>query len=222
MTHPPDTVLASQRLAQQLLPASASIAARVTEQLLVAIPELFPPSYPEALRDIQESTEQNVGALLAMMAFGVTPIAVEPPVGTLRALRRLAKAEVDLTIALKAYRHAHAYLWDEWTTYLHTQNLDRDHLTGVLDYSAHVMFEFWDGTAGQYVARLRREFPGLSGGFSRQRLLEDILDGQTMDLGRVRRELGYDLSGQHVAMVLAPLHDLSEATAAADTIRNFD
>lgn len=222
MTESPDAVMACQRLAQSLLPESATIAARVTEQILIAIPELFPPSYPEALQDIRESTEQNVGATLAMLAFGVTPPAVEPPAGTLRALRRLAAASVDLTTALKAYRHAHAYVWDAWTAYVHSQHLEPEHLAGVLTYSARVMFSFWDGAAEQYTVRLRREFPGLSGGFSRQRLIEDILIGATMDLARSRRELGYDLSGQHVALVLAPLHDVSEATTAADAIRNFD
>ena len=222
MAETSDAVMACQRLAQKLLPESAGIAARVTEQILIAIPELFPPNYPEALQDIRESTEQNVGATLAMLAFGVTPPAVEPPAGTLRALRRLAAASVDLTTALKAYRHAHAYVWDAWAGYVHSQHLDPEHLAGVLTYSSRVMFSFWDGAAEQYTARLRREFPGLSGGFSRQSLLEDILAGATVDLGLIRRELGYDLSGQHVAMVLAPLHDVSEATAAADAIRNFD
>lgn len=217
-----DGELRSQQLAQRLLPQSAAIAASVTEQLVVALPELFPPNYPESLQHVRESTEQNVGAVLAMLAFGVTPPAVEPPAGTLRALRRLAQAGVDVTVALRAYRHAHAFVWDAWLTYLHEQQLDPPELTVTLRHSARVMFEYWDGAAGQYVARLRREFPELNGQVNQQRLLEDILGGGTVDVGQVRRELGYDLSQQHLAMALAPLNDVARATAAADVIRNFN
>lgn len=217
-----DVDVAVQELAQALLPQTSTIAARVTERLIVAVPEVLPPSVPEALEAVRESNVQNVGAVLSMLAFGMNPAAVEPPTGTLKILRHLATAEVDLLVVLRAYRHAHAYTWDAWADHVHDQNLPPAILRGVLLHSTRCMFEYFDSGAGKYVARHRQEFPVLSGGHGRRLLIEDVLRGHTIDVPRTRHELGYDLSGPHLALVLAPLHDLSEATAATEVLSTFD
>lgn len=219
---PPAVDLVVQNLAQRLLPQAANIGAQVTERLIVAVPEVLPPSIPEALEAVRESNEQNVGAVLSMLAFGMTPASVEPPIGTVKILRHLATAGVDLMIVQRAYRHAHAYTWDAWAEFVHGQDLPPDILRGVLLHSTRCMFEYFDSGASKYVERHRQEFPVLVGAQSRRVLIEDIVGGQTIDAPRARRELGYDLSGQHLALVLAPLHDLSEATAAAEAVSNFD
>lgn len=213
---------AVQSLAQSLLPQTAAIGARVTERLIVAVPEVLPPSIPEALEAVRESNEQNVGAVLSMLAFGMLPAAVEPPKGTLKILRHLATAGVDLLIVLRAYRHAHAYTWDVWAQHVHDQGYPPEILRGVLMHSTRCMFEYFDSGATKYVARHRQEFPEASGGHDRRLLVENILRGHTIDVPRARRELGYDLSGHHIALILAPLHDLSEATAAARAVSTFD
>lgn len=214
--------LVVQQLAQALLPQTAAIGARVTERLIVAVPEVLPPAIPEALEAVRESNTQNTGAVLSMLAFSMTPAAVEPPTGTLKILRHLATAEVDLLVVLRAYRHAHAYIWDAWAEFVHDQDLPPDILRGVLLHSTRCMFEYFDSGADKYVVRHRQEFPVLTGGHGRRLLVENILRGQAIDVPRARRELGYDLSGQHLALVLAPLHDLAEATAAAEALSTFD
>lgn len=217
-----DVAVATRELAQELLPTSAVIGARVSERLVVAVPELLPPSIPDALDAVRESNEQNVGAVLSMLAFSISPAAVEPPTGTLRILRYLAAAEVPLVTVLRAYRHAHAYIWDAWAEHVYARNLAPALLPGVLRYSTWCMFEYFDSGADNYVARHRQEFPSLTGGQGRRILVDNIVSGHTVDIPLARRELGYDLSGQHLGLVLAPLHDPSEATAAAQTLAAFD
>lgn len=214
--------VAVRELAQELLPGTAAIGARVSERLVVAVPELLPPSVPDALGAVRESNEQNVGAVLSMLAFSISPAAVEPPTGTLRILRYLAAAEVPLVTVLRAYRHAHAYIWDAWAEHVYDRNLPPSLLPGVLRYSTRCMFEYFDSGADNYVARHRQEFPTLTGGQGRRILVDNILSGHTIDIPRARRELGYDLNGQHLGLVLAPLHDPSEATVAAQAFASFD
>jgi hypothetical protein len=202
-----------RRLARVLLPRSEVISQQITEHVLRLVPELAPAGAADAVQVVRHSTDQNIGAMLATLAFGVPAAQVEAPAGTQELVRRLIAGGGDVTHLLRAYRVGHELLWRIWTAHVEAEACDVSTVkhgslvAGVLRVSSRHLFDFID-TACQ---RIVEEFPtslepaygSLRGG--RAAVVRTLLGSDGIDLPTAGAALGYDLQRVHVALVASPL-----------------
>jgi hypothetical protein len=202
-----------RRLARVLLPRSEVISQQITEHVLSLVPELAPAGAADAVQVVRHSTDQNIGAMLATLAFGVPAAQVEAPTGTQELVRRLIAGGGDVTHLLRAYRVGHELLWRIWTEHVEAQACEVSAVkhgslvAGVLRLSSRHLFDFID-TACQ---RIVEEFPTslepaygtLHGG--RAAVVRALLGSDQIDLPAAGATLGYDLQRVHVALVASPL-----------------
>ena len=169
-----------RRLARDLLPRALAISSQVTERVLQVVPELAPAGAPNAVALVQESTDQNIGAMLSTLAFGVTPTSIEPPAGTQELLDNLTAAGGNVTDLLRAYRVGHQLLWRLWSEHVYAEIRQPELLPAVLRISSAHLFDFIDQACQRIAANMPA--PGSDAGPRRPGDRHDV----------VRRLLGSD------------------------------
>lgn len=210
-----------QPLAYEMLLRSGEIATKVTEQVLVRLPQLAPHGEPEAVDALRESTDQNVGALLSTLAFGVPATSAEPPLGARKLMRQLLAAGADITDMLRAYRYGHELTWRHWSAFVAGRLSGSEHLVDVLTLSSEHMFTFIDRCCDVLVAEYRREFGGLRPvdlDRSPAEVVHALLGDGPTDESAASALLRYDVNGFHVALVAAPLVVAADPQAAIEAI----
>ncbi|HEY2220725.1 PucR family transcriptional regulator [Actinomycetospora sp.] len=203
-----------RRLARDLLPRSEIIAGQITEHVLRVVPELAPAGTADAVAVVRHSTDQNIGAMLATLAFGVPSNRIEAPAGTQDLARRLIAGGGDVTHLLRAYRVGHELLWRIWTDHVEAELDDtaRGPLgLAVLRVSSQHLFDFIDAAC----QRIVEEFPTslaphayAAGGTvpsGRAATVRALLGSDPVDLQAAGIALGYEVNRVHVAFVASPL-----------------
>lgn len=216
-------VATMQRLALELLPQSDVYSAAVLARVLEVLPDLAPDAIDDARSIVRESTDQNMGAMFATLAFGVVPNAIEPPLGTLKLLRQAVAAGGDVTTVMHAYRVGHARFWELWSDHVVARIGSEPELAAVLRGSSAHFFAFIDRSCERLVDEYRREFggavpagaPGLA---SRADVIDALLGTDAVDLEQARGRLGYDVASWHVALVLRPVAAGADLRAALDAL----
>lgn len=219
MTTP--AVEAVQRLAREALLRSGEIAARITDQLLLKVPQLAPHDQPEAVDALRESTDQNIGVLFSTLAFGVSPAAAEPPPGTRRLMCQLLASGADITDMLRAYRYGHELTWRHWHCFVTEQLGGSRLLSDVLDLSSDHMFAFIDRCCDLIVSEYRRDFGGLRpAGLARSpaEVIHELLGHGSADENSASSVLHHDVGGHHVALVLKPVEAKGDPRHAVEKI----
>jgi len=206
-----------RRLARELLPRAMTVAARITERVLQAVPEMAPAGAPNAVHLVQESTDQNIGAMLSTLAFGVTPTSIEPPAGTQDLVDNLTAAGGNVTHLLRSYRVGHQLLWELWCEHVHAEIRDPADLPEVLRISSAHLFDFIDRACQRIVdstplPTVRAPAPGPGG--DRAEVVRRLLGSEPIDLVTATGVLGYDLAQHHVALHVAPLGPVGEGGPA--------
>jgi DNA-binding PucR family transcriptional regulator len=207
-----------RRLARELLPRAMSVSARITERVLQAVPEMAPAGAPNAVHLVQESTDQNIGAMLSTLAFGVTATSIEPPAGTQDLVDNLTAAGGNVTHLLRSYRVGHQLLWQLWSEHVHAEIRDPADLPEVLRISSAHLFDFIDRACQRIVESTPLPGATVSGGGDKQELVRRLLGSDPVDLGSATATLGYDLARHHVALYLMPLHDASDPRRELDSL----
>lgn len=214
---------AIQRCAHDLLPRSHGISADITAQVLAKLPGLVPDGSPEAVDAVRESTEQNVGAILSTLAFGVPATATEPPLGARKLMRHSVTGGGDITDLLRAYRYGHELLWQRWSEYVGLQLTDSELLSDVLASSSRHMFTFIDRSCEHLVTEYRNQFGRLRPADGSHRapadVIRDLLGEAPVDESAAGSLLRFDVRGYHVALVLAPVEPTGDVRAALDDLR---
>jgi hypothetical protein len=207
-----------RHLAHDMLPQTAAFAADVNQKVLDAVPALAPHSSPEEIAVILESSEQNIGAILATMAFGVAADATAPPVTTVALFPQIEAGGGDITDLLHAYRVGHDRILEVWGDYL----LDRIGLTeefypALRMSSAHI-FEFINGACQNLVLLYHARY----GGPTRASLPRDhvmaLLGEEPVDLDAAALALRYDPRAHHVGLVAVPLAGHVDVRAALEDL----
>ncbi|MCW3039148.1 MAG: putative transcriptional regulator, PucR family [Solirubrobacterales bacterium] len=211
-----------RRLALELLPDSVAVAQVVLQRVLEVVPEL---GAGDGTEDVaRESTDQNIGAMLATLAFAVPPSGMEPPIGTRKLLRQAVASGGDATTLLHAYRVGHERLWEVWSDHVAMHIIDPNLQHAVLRRSSAHFFTFIDRSCEQLVDEYRRDFAeaaaaGHAGSTaSRREVVEALLGEGAVDLEAARGILGYEICGHHVALVLSPVRADADVKAALDRI----
>ncbi|WP_051471366.1 PucR family transcriptional regulator [Patulibacter minatonensis] len=209
-----------QRLARDLLPRIGELADRVVDDVVTAVPELAPSGSDEELVAIRESTEQNVGAILSMLAFGVVPGAAEPPVGTIKVIRQAVAGGGDLVTMLRGFRMGHRAVSALWLEHLGDAELGDRERHEVVRYSSERLFTYFDGVSEQMAERYRQEYPdgGVRGGTSRRQALDDLLTGDDPDVDAASLSLGYDVRLHHLGVVVTLLDHGADPRAAIERL----
>jgi DNA-binding PucR family transcriptional regulator len=207
-----------RRLARDLLPRALTISSRVTERVLQIVPELAPAGAPDAVALVQESTDQNIGAMLSTLAFGVTPTTIEPPAGTQDLLDNLATAGGNVTDLLRAYRVGHQLLWRLWSEHVYAEIRQPELLPDVLRISSAHLFDFIDQACQRIVENTPA--PGSDTGprrlGDRHEVVRRLLGSDPVDLGAATASLAYELTRHHVALLVAPLAEVADVRRELD------
>jgi hypothetical protein len=211
-----------RRCAHDMLLRSGEISAAVSTQVLANVAGLTPNGSAQAVKAVRDSTDQNIGAIFATLAFGVPADTAEPPTGTQDLLRHTMAEDGDVTALLRGYRYGHALLWEMWSAHVAEQVTDTTRLHEVLSMSSKHMFTFIDRSCERLVSDYH-EHRGAGSttrlGFSAADAIRDLLEeDRPVDETLASTALRCDVRGHHVALVLSPLTADADVRAAADAL----
>ena len=213
-----------QRLAHELLLRSVEISAQISEKVLASLPRLAPNGASEAVAAVRESTDQNVGAILSTLAFGVPATATEPPLGARKLMRHSLAAGAEITDLLRAYRLGHELIWQYWSEHVAEQLSGNAVLTQVLGQSSMHIFTFIDRSCEHLVAEYREQFGRLRpAGLDRPpaEVIHEVLSQAPVDESAASSLLRHDLRAYHVALVAVPLSASGDPRSALEQIKGF-
>ncbi|WP_051471007.1 PucR family transcriptional regulator [Patulibacter minatonensis] len=155
------------------------------------------------------STRASTGANMrrwigSTMARPDAPVGADVPPEALDLAREMTRRGIDRDSLLTAYRQGQNVAWRTWMRCAQDEGLDGDALVATLDYGSRSLFGFVDGVLSALAEQMDAEREELNGGvLSRRReavLL--ILDGAPISEARAGARLGYELGGDHTALVL--------------------
>lgn len=209
-----------RQLANELLPRAGEIATIVTQAVTDAVPELAPHRSLTEIAVIRESTEQNIGAILATMAFGVAPDAVSPPVGTVALFPQIIAGGGDITTLLHGYRFGHEHMWRAWVEHLAERLGDSPDFYPALRLSSAHIFSFINGACENLVTQYRTQYglPGTGPSTSPRDAVAALLGDDAVDLDAATLTLRYDLRAHHVALAAVPLVAGADVRSALDDL----
>ncbi|SPM40631.1 putative PucR family transcriptional regulator [Mycobacterium numidiamassiliense] len=211
-----------RRCAHAMLLRSSQVSAAISADVLSHVAGLTPNGSVQAIKAVHDSTDQNVGAIFATLAFGVPSDAAEPPTGTQDLLRHTVADDGDVTTLLRAYRYGHSLLWEMWSAHVAEQVGEAPRLHEVLSMSSKHMFTFIDRSC----ERLVSDFQLLYGARSPARptrsvgetIRDLLLDDTVVDEALASTVLRCDIGGYHVGLVLSPLAAGVDVRAVAGTL----
>jgi hypothetical protein len=212
----------TRRCAHDMMLRSAEVSADISAQILANVAGLTPNGSAQAVKALRESTDQNVGAIFATLAFGIAAEAAEPPSGTQDLLRHTVDEGGEITALLRAYRYGHALLWEMWADHVAHRVADAARLRDVLAISSKHIFTFIDRSCERLVSDYHERYgarsrPGLS---PAETIRQVLLDDSPLDETEISTALRCDIRGYHVALVLSPLAAGVDVRAAADKLAN--
>jgi DNA-binding PucR family transcriptional regulator len=209
-----------QRCAHELLPRSGEIAADISAQVAAKLPRLVGPGSEQGIEAIRESTDQNIGAILSTLAFGVPATATEPVLGARKLLRHTVNGGGGITDLLRAYHYGHELIWQRWSEYVSGQLHDAEQLSAVLAMSSRHMFTFIDRSCEYLVAEFQSTYGGSAGQLARApgEVIRELVGDGPVDEGLASAVLGYDVRGHHLAFVLSPVAAAGDVHAALDAL----
>jgi DNA-binding PucR family transcriptional regulator len=203
-----------------MLACSSAVSADISAQILANVAGLAPTGSGPAVKALRESTEQNIGAIFATLAFGVPADAAEPPIGTQELLRHTVTEGGDITALLRAYRYGHALLWEVWSEHVVQRVVDAERLYDVLAISSRHIFRFIDRSCERLVSDYHDRYgarpPAVPSAAETIRNL--LRDDAPVDETSASAVLQCDIRGYHVALALSPLAAGRDVGATADLL----
>lgn len=214
------TAVLVRRLAHEMLPRAAEVAADVNQRVLAAVPALAPDNTAEQIAVILESSTQNIGAILATMAFGVSPDATTPPVSTVALFPQIDSGGGDITALLHAYRVGHHRILEIWGEFLLSRIGLTEHFYPALRMSEAHIFEFINGACQNLVQQYRTHYglPLTARDYSPRDHVVALLGNDPVDLDGVAAALRYDPRAHHVAVSAVPMSESAQPRSALDEL----
>jgi DNA-binding PucR family transcriptional regulator len=195
---------AVRQVGRELVAAVDEVAAEVARRVVAAMPELGAEHDSQVVAETLDSGVANVGAMAAMLAYGIPADALEPPHGAVEFARAMTRRGVELTAVLRAYRVGHAALADIWVAMAARELTDDRLLAGVLQRSLASMFDYIDCVCEALVEECRHEQQRWTrtAVAARAQVTRELLADAPGDADTAGRALGYDLRRHHVALII--------------------
>lgn len=198
-------------------------AARVATQLTDLGPELSThimatvaemPQDAEMLAATEANAIAHIGAMAALLRFGIPPEGIEAPAQATDFARLMVHRGVGLPTLLRCYHVGQAKLWRQWVDVVFADVHDPDELKRLVTWSTDFVSSYLDAVRLHVVAayEAERSVWERSQAAAREDAIRALLAGTLTDPEAASRRMGYDLRRHHVAMVLRP-NPLGEAGA---------
>ena len=168
---------------------------------------------PELLASARSSTQANLGVVNAVNAGRLTLADVEPPPQAVAFARDLARRNVPVGELDRAYRIAALALWRWGVDEVHAR-VDGDK-TAAIQGLSEAAFTTANVFASTVMARYAQERERWlrSSDAVRAATVQEILEGDTVDVVRASGRLRYELRQNHQAFVTWAVDDIAESTA---------
>ncbi len=167
---------------------------------------------------LEASITENIVAAVHFLQHGTDVEDLEAPTAALTYARTLAQRDVPLSALIRAYRFGHSRFLDVALMLLDSADVD-DQMAAVLrlvQRSAAYIDTVCELVGRAYETE-RDRWVGSRGGL-RQQVVNEVLEGATVDLARAETTLGYAFDRVHVAMEVWPAVDVP----VFDVVQLFD
>jgi hypothetical protein len=192
----PNTKLAE--LAAVMRDDASNIALRMAERLGQEVPDWLT-RYPDLAKRGFEMTRGSIEAEFAALVEGGEMPETAPPADREYA-KVAAQLEIPLHVVIDAYHRGASVQWEMWSDLVRQRESDPDEQRDLFEAFGRFFMNYgtWImGQVGQLYER-EREARVRSGEQRRVHLVREVLSGRDGDLSTI----GYDLSGQHLGLVL--------------------
>jgi len=193
-----------EALAARFLANGEALADAMVERIRAEVVEFGDFDGPELWEAVRASCRANIDEGLADMGRdGALPEAIPPDARELALIT--ARLDMPLAALLRAYRVAHALMWQSWFDAVEREPADPGVRRVALEHGSRYFFDYVDRLStlvtDEYTAERDRFMRSREQ--RRTQLVRDVLDGADPDPGEAMRELDYDLRLEHLAMVVS-------------------
>ncbi len=187
-------------MAQQL----DALGPELSRHIMAAVPEL--PDDPEMRKATEVNATAHIGAMAALLRFGIPPQGIEAPAQATGFARMMVHRGVGLPTLLRCYHVGQAKLWSQWMDVAFTDVHDPDELKALVTWSTDFISNYLDAVRGRVVIAYEDERAAWerSRDAMREGAIRDLLAEPPADVDDASRRLRHELRRHHVAAVLHP------------------
>lgn len=196
----------------------------LSQHIMAAVPEL--PDDPEMRAATEANAIAHIGAMAALLRFGIPPQGIEAPAQATEFARRMVHRGVGLPTLLRCYHVGQAKLWSQWMDVAFADVHDPEDLKALVTWSTDFVSSYLDAVRERVVIAYEDE--RVAWERSREAAREDairaLLEAVPEDSHDTSRRLRHELRRHHVAAILRPgpsrepERQISELEAAAAEI----
>lgn len=211
----PVTAPEARAVAERLASDVPGLADDMLAYLTARIPEIELDDEARALT--LASCASNLETALSMLRHGIPGTRAEPPVAALEHARHMAAHGVSINATLRFYRLGHAWFWNLWVAALGAEVADTARLSEILQETSAFSFTYLDAVSTAVSDELLAERDRRQRRIAAQReeLVLRIIAGETVDVGRAERTLGFGVAARHLAFVAWAEGDAAELERSA-------
>lgn len=193
-----------EALAARFLANGEALAEAMADRIRAEVEDFADFDGPELWDAVRASCRANIEEGLADMGRdGALPDAIPPDARELALIT--ARLGLPLAALLRAYRVAHALMWQQWFDAVEREPADPAVRRVALEGGSRYFFDYVDRLStlvtGEYTAERDRFMRSREQ--RRTQLVRDVLEGADPDPAEALRELGYDLRLNHLALVVS-------------------
>ena len=205
-----DLVLASaSRVAATMLPELPAIARGITEHVVAALPEFGKPTTAKILlATVQVATSGLIDGLMRGVPIALIQLSTEVIENT----RAMVREGIDIDTFMRGYQVGAAYWWELWAGAVERHCSDLSLAFQIMNRGTAFLFEWLQMMTDRISAAYHDEAERLAraGSLARLAAVQRALTDDNVDVVAASQRLGYELRGNHVALVLSR-EDGSEA-----------
>ena len=176
----------------------------LSQHIMAAVPEL--PDDPEMRAATEANAIAHIGAMAALLRFGIPPQGIEAPAQATDFARTMVHRGVGLPTLLRCYHVGQAKLWSQWMDVAFADVHDPDELKALVTWSTDFISSYLDAVRERVVAAYEDERAVWERG--REAVREDairaLLSAPPSDVDDASLRLRHELRRHHVAAVLRP------------------
>ena len=168
--------------------------------------ELVPPLGADAaiMAEVRASYRANIRRFIVVAQHASAPPPIEVPPEALDIARTLVRRGIGIDALFQGYRRGQEVAWKYWMETTSSVVEPGPRLFAVLEASLALLFHYVDDVLSTVIVEAEREREEFLGGAAARQseTARLILNDAPIDTSTASRQLGYELSRRHTAMVL--------------------